>query len=768
MEILKRDGSIETLDISKIQKCCEWATEGLDNVSQSELETDSHLILTPGISTSDIQRSLIITAARKISLQQPNWTFVAARLLMQSLYKQANEGSINYKPMSAYLKIAAEESKIDTVLLELFDLTKIDDSIVPDRDLQLDYLGLSSLANRYLVRVDETVIEMPQHFFMRVAMGIAKIENSQEKRTAKAIEYYNMYSSFSAMPSTPTLFNSGTPYPQLSSCFISKCGDDIDAIMECMKENANYSKFAGGTAVSFSSVRAQGSKIKSTGGKAGGPVPYIKILNDVLNGFDQSGKRKGSGAVYIEPWHSDIEAFLDLRQPGDDRLRAHDVFPALWVPDLFMLRVEQKETWSLFDPAKVPHLANLYGKEFEDAYDQAEQSKLYERQIDAFDLWKKILQRLSEEGVNWVCFKDPSNARYALNEIGFVASSNLCTEILLRTSEDTSSVCNLHSVNVGKDSHLLDLDSLEKSGFKWNYNLEKTVRTAIRALDSVISVGIVPHAKGKKTNDLDRPVGLGVMGYAVALQKQEIDWASQKHFEYANELMRQITITAIDESANLGQELGSFPTFSNSTWSKGILPLDTFDKNHLENLKHDIGFNLYSSYDSPFCTEQGLREKVKVAFRNATLTAIAPTASISNIVGTTPCIELPYKLCFEKENLNGQFLSVSPTALIKNSVEPKTARQVDQNISILANSIRQRWICQSQSLNLFLNEDTDGDGKAISDFYFKAWKTGTKTTYYLRGLAVDSNEKVEPEIEEGAACYFRPGDAGFEECEVCQ
>lgn len=424
--VTKRDGTQEKRDISKIQRCTSWATEGLTGVSQSELESDSHIVFTNKMSTSDISRSLIVTAARKISLQNPNWTYVAARLLLLTLYKQVTEGDIAYPHLKTFVDNAVLEGRLSRDIL-FFDFEKLNAAIDKERDYQFDYLGLSSLSNRYLLKdTNDKVIELPQHFFMRVAMGIALAENTVEDKTEKAIEYYNNYSTFSGMPSTPTLFNSGTNWPQLSSCFISLCPDDTDGIMECMKENAMYSKFAGGTAVSFTQVRSSGSKIKSTGGKAGGPIPYIKILNDVLNGFDQSGKRKGSGAVYLEPWHSDIFAFLDLRQPGDERLRAHDVFPALWIPDLFMERVKARSTWSLFNPAEVKDLPGLYGDAFTKRYEEYEQQGIQYSTIQAFDLWKKILQRLSEEGVYWPNFKDRFNERYSLRGYGFINSSNLC------------------------------------------------------------------------------------------------------------------------------------------------------------------------------------------------------------------------------------------------------------------------------------------------------------------------------------------------------
>jgi ribonucleoside-diphosphate reductase alpha chain len=780
MYVTKRDGTVEERDIGKIQKCCEWATEGLLGVSQSELETDSHIIITDRMSTSDIQTCLIVTAARKISKTNPNWTYVAARLLMQRLYKNATKGTINYVSLSDYVENAIQEGRIDSYLGNSgvsFDFDVLESALKPERDLQFDYLGLSTIASRYLIKNKEgIVIELPQHFFMRVAMGIAKCETTKEKRTQSAVYYYNNYSTFSAMPSTPTLFNSGTNWPQLSSCFISKCGDSVEGIMEFMTENALYSKFAGGCSGSFTSIRSEGSLIKSTGGKAGGPVPYIKIFNDILNGFDQSGKRKGSGAVYLEPWHSDIYQFLDLRQPGDDRLRAHDVFPALWIPDLFMERVLAKETWSLFDPATAVGLADTYGTEFEELYTFYENQKAYVRQVPAEDLWRKIISRLFEEGVYWPNFKDTFNSRYAQPEL--IRSSNLCTEIGLRTSDENSSVCNLHSVNVGHKKHLLQRNYSKESGFDWNTELELTVRRTTRALDSVITVSTVPHEKGRSTNSEDRPIGLGIMGYTVALQILGIDYESAEQVVYSNEMMRQISLTAIDESANMAQELGCYPSFERSTWANGELPIDSASK--LSIVKE---YDLYTECDTPWASAEEMRNKVALGMRNSTVTAIAPTASISNIIQTTPCAELPYQEEFEKENLNGQFMTVAPT-LLNNPLETevKTVRNVDQIWTVRSAAARQLWICQSQSTNIFITENTDGDGKAISNIYFEGWRLGLKSFYYLRGLAIDSNTKPadteqsqymkEPptrtEESEGAFCTMRPGDKGFTECEVCQ
>lgn len=733
MQVTKRNGTREARDIKKIQRAVAWACAGLD-VSQSDLETSAHLTLYDGIKTDDIQKTLIITAADKISEASPQWTYVAARLLLQTLYKHANDGSIEYPHWTTYAQIAISHKLVDAKLAdpEWYDLEAINNAIIPERDFTFDYLGLQTLADRYLLRIEEAdrIVELPQHLLMRVAMGVASCEATKELRTRYAIAYYNLYSDRRAINSTPTLFNSATMHPQLSSCFGTMIGDSIDGIMDGMKEIAQYSKFSGGCSVDMGGVRSTGSRIGSTRGKAGGPIPYLKLYNDTLIGFDQSGKRKGSGSAYIEPWHADIFRYLDLKEPGDDRLRAHDIFPALWIPDLFMERLEQNGMWSLFDPKVVPQLHETYGEDFEALYLEAERNNLFIEQVSAEDLWYKILERLWTHGVYWPCFKDVINYRYAQPQV--VHQSNLCTEITLRNDDEVSFVCNLASVNTAHPAHFLKRDSAGK--WLWNSELETTVRLMVRNLDSVITVGTIPHPKGARMQELDRPIGLGIMGWTEALYALGIDYESAEHIEYSNEVLKQISLTAIDESANLAQELGSYPTFHESTWKDGQLPVDS-----LRHRRVVDKFNLdITTTSAPFGNMDALREKVKKGMRNSTLLAIAPTATIANIIGTTPCTELPWQAIFTKKNLSGTFKYLAQTILNNPKNLPfKSARSINQLWTVWSAAARQIWIDQAQSTNYYVNPEIPDDqiGDTISNMYKEAWMCGCKTSYYLYGNA---------------------------------
>lgn len=776
MNVTKRDGTTEPRDIRKIQRAVEWMCRGL-NVSQSDLETSVHLPMYDGITTADIQRTFIIEAASKISAEEPEWTYVAARGLLQLLYKQANDGRIKYPTLESYLEQGVACERLDPRLLEpeFFDLRALNAAIRPELDLTLDYLGLQTLTDRYFIRdLDDNILELPQFFFMRVAMGVALNERTRATRTEWAIQYYRVYSEKRGLSSTPTLFNSGTRWPQLSSCFGQTYGDATDSIMDGLKESAQYSKFSGGVAVDVGGIRANGSSIRSTNGKAGGPIPYIKLVNGVMIGFDQSGKRKGSCAIYMEPWHADIFKFLDLREPGDDRVRAHDVFPALWIPDLFMERVIAGEQWSLFDPKVVPELHQTYGETFKELYEDAERRGLFVSQLPAAELWDTILSRLFTYGVFWPCFKDTMNYRYAQPEI--IHNSNLCTEIALRNDENVTFVCNLASVNVGHDDHLLA--PVPGGGFHWNYKLEQSVRTLVRNLDAVISIGFVPNEKGRRFQEQDRAIGLGVMGWADALAKQGIDYESIAHLEYANELMRQISLTAIDESANLAREYEPYPTFKSSTWADGQLPSDSF--RHHEALTQ---FGLQIDLNTPFATEHELRAKVANGMRNSCLLAIAPTATIANILGVSQCTELPWQLGYNKKNLSGTF-RVFATTLLNNrhGLPLKTARSVDQLWTVWAAAVRQVWIDQSQSTNIWLQDGLSPEeiGHRIDELYLEAYRKGLKTTYYFYAKAEDSDAifltpnttepqaaaTAEPESKwaVGAVCDINAGP----DCEACQ
>jgi len=675
-----------------------------------------------------VQDALIKSAAEKISIEEQDWKYVAARLLLQKIYKHANEGSITYPSLRENLAELVALEKVDARLIDesLFDLDAINSAVDKNRDLLFAYMGLQTLYDRYLIRDRKNgVRELPQHLFARVAMGVALAEETREERTKWAIEFYHILSQFKAMASTPTLFNSGTRFPQLSSCFLLTMNDSLDGIMDTFKEAASYSKFSGGIGLDMGGIRSAGSHIKSTGGKAGGIVPYSKIYNDLLLGFDQGGKRLGAGALYIEPWHADIEEFLDLKNnTGDERRRAHDIFPALWLNDMFMERVRDREEWSLFSAAEVPELHETFGEEFRAHYLKAEADGKAVRKLDALGLWKKMIGKLFETGTYWPCFKDASNERYPQKGSGVVHSSNLCTEILLRTSDDVSAVCNLSSINLSR------VDWNDKA------DLDRTVRTMIRFLDNVITIGLIPHEKGRRFNLQDRAVGLGVMGYAEFLVKNGLDYESRAHLAMASRVMERISAAAIEASADLAQEKGVYPLFSESEWAKGIVPIDTAKKSAIEKLGLGAVVGTEGDWDA-------IRVKVKAGMRNSCLLAIAPTATISNITDTSPCTELPFQLAYRKGNLSGSFDVIAPTLQFGRPDLCKTAYEVDQLWTIRAAAARQLWIDQSQSTNIFVYEDVAGPD--LSRIYTTAWELGLKTTYYLRSKAPELRAEIPDE-----------------------
>lgn len=714
MFVIKNDGSRQELDINKIHKAASWACKGLD-VSLSDLEASAHIQFVDNITTDSIQNALIKSAAEKICIEEQDWSYVAARLLLQKIYKKANNGSIEYPHIKEYLEDLVEQERVDPRLLE-FDLDKINAAIVKDRDLLFNYLGLQIVYDRYLLKTRDGVIrELPQQFWMRVAMGVALAEETPELRNEYAIKFYNELSQFKFMASTPTLFNAGTTFPQLSSCFLLSMNDSLEGIMGTFTEAAQYSKFSGGIGLDMTHVRSSGSKIKSTAGKAGGIIPYAKIYNDVLIGFDQGGKRLGAGALFLEPWHSDIEDFLDLKNnSGDDRRRAHDIFPAVWINDLFMERVRAKADWSLFSPSDVPELHTAYGDEFKEIYEKAEAEGKALKVVKAMDIWKKVLQKLFETGTFWPNFKDRCNLRYMQKDSGAVKSSNLCTEITLRADDNLSAVCNLTSINASK----LNPKNLPE--------MKATVKLAVRFLDNVITVGLIPHEKGRRFNQSDRAVGLGILGYTELLVKAGIDYESQEHVNFASELFEHISYYAIEGSAELAQEKGSYPTFAESEWAKGRVPCDSVEGKHLEKINLDQLYHL--DWDR-------LRGIVSKGMRNSCLLAIAPTATISSIVNATACTELPYELTYNKSNLSGSFTVVAPTLQYNKPELCKIAFDVDQIWTIKSAAARQIWIDQSQSTNIFVYEDvTPG---MLNSIYMNAWLHGLKTTYYLRSKAPD-------------------------------
>ena len=746
MQVIKADGTKQPFDVSKIQAHTHWACEGL-NVSQSELESSLSIQFYDGMSTKEIADALIMTASSLVSEAQPDFDFVAARLAIQSLYKEVTGGGIEYPSLMSYLSKGRSFDQIDERLMDgRFDLRALDSSIKPERDFKFGYQAVRTLADRYLLREPveafktNRVYELPQHFLMRVAMGLALNEDNP---TARAIEFYEVMSSFDYCPSTPTLFNSATKYPQLSSCYVGMVPDDLEKIFDMgFKQNAMLSKFAGGIGSDWTSVRASGSPIKSTNGRSAGVVPFLKIYNDVAVAVNQGGKRKGSFAPYLEVWHADIYEFCDLKlKTGDEHLRTHDIFPAAWVPDLFMERKNADGDWSLFCPADVPHLHDLYGDDFKKAYEAAEAAGLARKVVKAQHLWRHMLDKLYRTGNPWITFKDECNRRNPQSHVGVVHNSNLCTEITLVNSPTEVAVCNLGSINLA--NHV----TAGKMDFQ---KLARTVRVATRMLDNVIDINYYPTEETRRSNLRHRPVGLGVMGYQEAMVMCDIAWESEDHLRWADELFEVISYYAIDTSAELAKERGAYPSFEGSTWSKGMVTID----HARDKTCHVFG---KTEWDV-------VREKAKQGMRNSNILSIAPTATISNIIGTTPCIELINERVTIKENLSGNFVQVSPLRKHNKPHLEKTVWEVDQEWSIEAAARRQKWICQSQSLNIYRRKEFSG--RHLDAWYTLLWEKGCKTSYYLRNQNRTEEDTAKANILKSEHAKAVSAE-GFE-CEACQ
>jgi ribonucleoside-diphosphate reductase alpha chain len=643
--------------------------------------------------------------------------------------------------------------------LKTFDLEKLGAALDYTRDNQFTYLGLQTLYDRYFIHCDDVRYELPQVFFMRVAMGLAIEEDNREDR---AIEFYKLLSSFDYMSSTPTLFNSGTRRPQLSSCYLTTIPDDLDGIFGAMKDNALLSKWAGGLGNDWTSVRAMNSYIKGTNGKSQGVVPFLKVANDTAVAVNQGGKRKGAMCAYLETWHLDIEEFLELRKnTGDERRRTHDMNTANWVPDLFMKRVEQDKNWTLFSPGETPELHDLIGKEFEAKYEEyerkAEAGEMDQaKSIPAKELWRKMLTMLFETGHPWITFKDSCNLRSPQQHTGVIHSSNLCTEITLNTSADEIAVCNLGSVNLAR--HM-------KDGALDEEKVKQTVSTAIRMLDNVININYYSVDTAKNSNLKHRPIGLGMMGFQDALYEQNIAYCSDEAVNFADKSMELISYCAIGASSDLAKERGKYETFDGSLWSKGVLPKDS-----IEILAENRGSEYLNVDRSETLDWDTLRQRVMTdGMRNSNVMAIAPTATISNITGVTQSIEPTYQNLYVKSNLSGEFTIVNPHLVhklknlglwdevmindlkyyegslsqisrIPDDIKKlfSTAFEVEPRYIVESASRRQKWIDQGQSLNLYIG---NADGKKLDITYRMAWYSGLKTTYYLRSIAATSTEK---------------------------
>ena len=771
INITKKDGSKVPLDINRLAALIEDSCDQLEDVSAKEVLEEALRNLYDGVSISDMRSSLIMSARTKVE-KEPNYSFVTARILMDQIRSEAlnflgiaEESSYNemekYYPQAliAYIDKGIELDILDPEL-KTFDLAKLGAAIDHTRDNQFTYLGLQTLYDRYFIHSNNIRYELPQVFFMRVSMGLAIEEENREER---AIEFYNLLSSFDYMSSTPTLFNSGTKRPQLSSCYLTTVPDDLDGIFEAIKDDANLSKWAGGLGNDWTPVRAMNSYIKGTNGKSQGVVPFLKVANDTAVAVNQGGKRKGAMCAYLETWHLDIEEFLELRKnTGDDRRRTHDMNTANWVPDLFMKRVEQDSHWTLFSPNETPELHDLTGKAFEEKYEEYEQ-KAEKGEMDQFkkipakEIWRKMLTMLFETGHPWITFKDSCNLRSPQQHVGVVHSSNLCTEITLNTSAGKEiAVCNLGSVNLAQ--HMKD-GKLDEDKVK------QTVSTAIRMLDNVININYYSVDTAKDSNLKHRPIGLGLMGFQDALYMQDIPYCSEDAVTFADRSMELISYYAIHASTELAKERGAYESYEGSLWSQGILPKDS-----IKILRENRGSEFIQVNEDETLDWETLRKKVlKDGMRNSNVMAIAPTATISNITGVTQSIEPTYQNLYVKSNLSGEFTIVNPHLVrklkelnlwddvmindlkyfegslstisrIPDEIKKlfSTAFEVEPRYIVESASRRQKWIDQAQSLNLYIN---NADGKKLDITYRMAWYSGLKTTYYLRSLAATTTEK---------------------------
>ncbi|MGI9494934.1 MAG: ribonucleoside-diphosphate reductase subunit alpha [Mariniblastus sp.] len=768
--MVNRDGQLENLDFERLRSQVDSACDGLNETcSSGELLEEVEKQFFNGITPREIGRSMVLAARARIE-KDPEYDTVAGRLVLNIIYRE----SLGKSAASGDLKDLYQEkfgefiqTGIDALRispdLATFDLKELASAIDAERDALFPYLGLQTIYDRYLLHIDGRRFEAPQYFWMRVAMGLAIQE---ENKTARAIEFYNILSTFRFTSATPTLFNSGTLHPQLSSCYLSTVTDDLDSIFKAIGDNAKLSKWAGGLGNDWTNIRATNSHIKGTNGQSQGVIPFLKVVSDTAVAVNQGGKRKGAVCSYLESWHLDVEEFLDLRKnTGDERRRTHDMHTANWIPDLFMKRVTEKKDWTLFSPDETPDLHDLYGKAFEERYEQYEEmaaeGKLkLTRKVPAVDLWRKMLTRVFETGHPWITFKDPSNIRSPQDHSGVVHSSNLCTEILLNTSADETAVCNLGSINML--NHVTDgkLD-LEK--------LEATVNTAVRMLDNVIDINFYPTDEAKNANQRHRPVGLGLMGFQDALSACGISYASEEAVEFADKSMEAISYFAISASSNLAAERGTYSSYEGSKWDRGLLPIDT-----VAILEEERGMSI--DMDKSTSMDWGkVRELISEhGIRNSNVMAIAPTATISTIVGVTQSIEPTYKHLFVKSNLSGEFVQIN--VRLVNELKERglwgdemlekikyfdgalgeipdlpedikgrfaTAFEIDPSWIIRCASRRQKWIDMGQSLNLYLGQPS---GRRLDEMYRMAWQAGLKTTYYLRSLGATQVEKSTVDI----------------------
>jgi len=789
IKVVKRNGRIEALDVTKIQKYTSAAVEGLNGVNQSELEVDAKLQFRNMITTKEIQETLIKTAVEKIDIDKPNWTFVAARLFLYDLYHSVS-GFTGYKHLKDYFEKGEAEGRLIPGLKDKYDLNDLNDYIKPERDLQFTYLGVKTLYDRYLIKDREGMpIELPQQMFMAVAMFLAQKEFDCQ---TWAKRFYDILSKFEVMAATPTLSNARTTRHQLSSCYIGSTPDNIEGIFDGFKEMALLSKFGGGIGWDWSKVRGMGSYIDGHKHAAGGIVPFLKIANDVAIAVDQLGTRKGAIAVYVEPWHIDVRDFLDLKKnSGEERRRAHDLFPAMWLNDLFMERVENDEMWTLFDPYETSELCDIYGDEFKAKYEELEKKEgITKELVSAKKLWKDILRSYFETGNPFLCFKDNANRANPNKHTGIIRSSNLCTEIFQNTepnhykirvkftdgsvaifeeqddvtvdsgiTKQAKKITALDTID-GKEIYIVDkekvdgdtavcnLASVNLSKINTPEDIARVVPVAIRMLDNVIDLNFYPLEKVKKTNLKTRAIGLGVMGEAQMLAEQHLEWGSHEHFTKVDEILESVSYYAIKTSSDLALEKGKYSEFEGSDWSKGVFPIDKANENACKLVDRGGLFGYTHDW-------QALREKVKIdGMRNGYLMAVAPTSSISILTGTTQAIEPVYKRKWFETNLSGEIPVTAPNLSADTWSYYVSSYDLDQRVLVKAAAIRQKWIDQGQSTNIFIRLDK-ASGKYLNDIYMTAWKYGLKSTYYLRSQspeALEDKNYVEDRSMECVGC----------------
>lgn len=823
------NGQRRALDILRLRDLIAAACEGLaEYVDTDAILKETVRNLYEGVSLDEVFKSAIL-AARTLIEKDPAYSQVTARLLLHTIRREVVGEEVSQADMTLryaeyftrFISEGIEHELLDPELGR-FDLQRLAQALDGRRDLQFGYLGLQTLYDRYFLHVRGRRIELPQAFFMRVAMGLALRETDRE---ARAIEFYEVLSRFDFMSSTPTLFNAGTLHSQLSSCYLTTVSDDLAAIYESIKDNALLSKYAGGLGNDWTPVRALRSHIKGTNGESQGVVPFLKVVNDTAVAVNQGGKRKGAVCAYLETWHLDIEEFLELRKnTGDERRRTHDMNTANWIPDLFMKRVMEHGEWTLFSPSDVPDLHDKVGQAFEQAYlayeAAAERGEItLFKKLPAIGLWRRMLSMLFETGHPWITFKDPCNIRSPQQHMGMVHSSNLCTEITLNTSDDEIAVCNLGSVNLA--AHLRRND--DGSQTLDHDKLQRTITTAMRMLDNVIDINYYAVDKARRANERHRPVGLGIMGFQDCLHAMRVPYASDAAVAFADRSMEAVCYYAYQASSDLAAERGAYSTFKGSLWDQGILPHDS-----IRLLREQRGGWLEVDESSTMDWD-ALRERIRQqGMRNSNCVAIAPTATISNIIGVSACIEPTYQNLYVKSNLSGEFTVVNEHlvrdlkrqglwdevmvadlkyfdgSLARIDRVPAelralyaTAFEVEPRWLVECAARRQKWIDQAQSLNIYM---AGASGRKLDETYKLAWQRGLKTTYYLRTLGATAAEKStgqggelnavpmsgaitgsasshapdsrpvslpEPEVL-GAACTMRPGDPGFDECEACQ